>query len=122
MNERPADLTGFVEDLVAGLHGAVLVTDRDMRVIAVNDEWQRDLRMPREEALGRDFFDVVASAEQWRGLFDRCLAGEVVKTDRVRLVGKSGRATWLRSSSLPWRDASGEVGGVLVLSQRLSAA
>ena len=65
---------------------------------------------------------MVPSAEQWRGLFHRCLAGEVVKTDRVRVVGKSGRATWLQSSNLPWRDASGEVGGVLVLSQRLSAA
>jgi PAS domain S-box-containing protein len=122
MSDRAAELTGFVEDLIAGLHGAVLVTDRDMRVIAVNDEWQRDLHTPREDALGRDFFELVPSAEQWRGLFQRCLAGEVVKTDRVRLVGKSGRATWLQSSNLPWRDASGEVAGVLVLSQRLSAA
>jgi PAS domain S-box-containing protein len=122
MTDRPAGLTGFVEDLIAGLHGAVLVTDRDMRVLAVNDEWQRDLRMAREDALGRDFFEVVPSAEQWRGLFDRCLAGEVVKTDRVRVVGRSGRASWLQSSNLPWRDASGEVAGVLVLSQRLSAA
>jgi len=122
MSDQPAELTGFVEDLIAGLHGAVLVTDRQMRIIAVNDEWQRDLRMPREEAVGRDFFEVVPSAEQWRGVFQRCLAGEVVKTDRVRLVGKSGRATWLQSSNLPWRDASGEVAGVLVLSQRMSAA
>ena len=122
MNDRPADLTPFVEDLIAGLHGAVLVTDRQMRVLAVNDEWQRDLRTPREAAIGRDFFELTPNAEQWRGLFDRCLAGEVVKTDRVRVVGRSGRASWLQSSNLPWRDADGEIGGVLVLSQRLSAA
>ncbi len=122
MNDRPAGLTGFVEDLIAGLHGAVLVTDRDMRVLAVNDEWERDMRTAREDALGRDFFKLTPSAEQWRGLFDRCLAGEVVKTDRIRVVGKSGRSSWLQSSNLPWRDASGEIGGVLVLSQRLSAA
>ncbi len=122
MSDRATELTGFVEDLIAGLHGAVLVTDRDMRVLAVNDEWQRDLRTPRENAVGRDFFELVPSAEQWRGVFQRCLSGEVVKTDRVRLVGKSGRATWLQSTNLPWRDGSGEVAGVLVLSQRLSAA
>jgi signal transduction histidine kinase/ActR/RegA family two-component response regulator len=122
MSDPPAQLTTSLNALVAGLHGAVLVTDRGMRVLDVNAQWERDLRTPREEALGRSLYDLLPGSEQWRGAFDRCVAGEIIKTDRVRVTGKSGRLYWLQSSNIPWWDAAGEIGGMLMLSQRLSAA
>jgi signal transduction histidine kinase/CheY-like chemotaxis protein len=122
MSDLPAQITKSLSALIAGLHGAVLVTDREMQVLDVNPQWERDLRTPREEALGRSLYDLVPGCEQWRGVFDRCLAGETIKTDRLRVTGKSGRPSWLQSSNIPWWNAAGEVGGVMVLSQRLSAA
>ena len=121
MTDRPAEVSAFVRGLVDGLHGAVLVTDRRLRIVEVNPQWEHDLRAGREQVIGRDLFAVIPSVDQWRGAFDRCLAGESIKSERVRIVGASGRASWLQSSLIPWRDAGGEVGGLLMLSQRMSA-
>jgi signal transduction histidine kinase/ActR/RegA family two-component response regulator len=121
MSDGITEPTSFVHDLVEGLHGAVLATDLDLRIVAVNAQWERDLRTPSDQAVGRDFLEVVPSAEQYSGAFRRCLTGEIIKSDRIRVIGASGRPSWLQNTLIPWRDASGEVGGMLMVNLRHTA-
>ncbi len=108
-------------DLVHGLHGAVALVDRDMHILELNAECERDIRTPRAEALGRNYFELVPAALQWQAIFARCLAGETVKTDRVRLKNRRGEPVWIQSSNIPWHDHTGAVGGIVITTQRLSA-
>lgn len=109
-------------DLMHSLHGAVVLLDRQFRIVDLNSQWEHDVGAARADAIGENYFDLVPVAAQWRGTFERCLAGDAIKSDRVRVLNRRGAPLWLQSSQIPWRDSSGAVVGVLIASQRLSAA
>ena len=44
------------------------------------------------------------------------LAGETIHGDRIGVMRLDGRQTWVRSEHTPWRDANGEIGGLLLMS------
>ncbi len=54
-------------ELVSGLHGSVVVLDCDLRVVEVNEQWTREVRIPRESALGRSWYELVPSVRQYQG-------------------------------------------------------
>ncbi len=54
--------------------------------------------------------------EKWRPVYDRCLAGEAVRADRVEYLRGDGSVIWLQVELTPWRDAAGDIGGLIITS------
>ncbi|MDI1366369.1 MAG: ATP-binding protein [bacterium] len=111
----------FLQDLVSSLHGSVLALDCRHRVVLCNARWQDFNGLAFDDVAGRDVFDVLPSLGEFHGAFDRCLQGEVVKADRVRLAGADGAVTLFRASILPWRDLQGQICGLVLNSLALSS-
>ena len=109
------------KDLVSSLHGSVLALDCRHRVVLCNERWQDFNGLTFDAVVGRDVFDVLPSLGEFRGAFDRCLQGEVVKADRVRLAGADGVVMLFRASILPWRDHQGQICGLVLNSLALSS-
>jgi PAS domain S-box-containing protein len=59
--------------------------------------------------------------EHLRQLHRRGLAGEVVSADADRFERADGRVQWLRWEMRPWRDNGGQVGGIVIFSEDISA-
>ncbi len=110
-------MAAFVEASPA----AVVMTDRDMRVLHWSPTWRRDLKVEDVVLAGQTLDEIFPGAdERWRTIFDQALAGETVSLDRVRFIAADNSRLWVQGKVTPWRDADGEVGGLLILTNNVT--
>ena len=101
---------------------ALVMTDRDCRILQVSPPWRTEMGMIGCDVVGQSLYDLFPAARGRRGqAFDRVLAGEVVRADLVQLFLPSGARPWVRYELTPWRGADGEVGGVLAMTHDITA-
>jgi PAS domain S-box-containing protein len=113
--ERDA-VSGTLGAVVDAVPVALALTDRDLRVISCSARWAQDMDLEPETIKGRVLYDLAAGFERWRPFYERCLAGQAVKAERVFAPYADGQARWIQVELTPWRDAGGEVGGLVIAS------
>ena len=90
-----------------------VMTDRDLRVLTATPRWLETLGLTEAEAVGRTLSEVAPEAFLYfKDQFERCLAGEVVRDPRVRVVA-GDNPKWMNLEMTPWRDETGEIAGVI---------
>ncbi|MBX3479290.1 MAG: response regulator [Caulobacter sp.] len=100
---------------------AMAMVDRDMRYIYVNGRWSQDTGVSQERAIGAFVGDLFPeSYAQLKDTYFRCLEGESFWSDRVKVPTPGRPDRWLRAEVGPWRDADGEVGGLVAMSHDIS--
>ncbi|HEY2357013.1 MAG TPA: ATP-binding protein [Phenylobacterium sp.] len=96
---------------------SLLMTDRKMRVLSASPRWVESRQLVGQEVIGRSLYDLFPNTHgKWRQVYEQCLAGESVRADRVELARKDGSVVWLQVELTPWRDAAGEIGGLIITS------
>jgi PAS domain S-box-containing protein len=92
---------------------SVTMTDRDLRILAATPKWLETFDLTEGEALGSTLYDIDPEFYgRFRAYFDRCLAGETFRHQRVQWARK-GRRGWVQTDLAPWRDEHGEIGGLV---------
>eukprot|EP01030_Chromulinospumella_sphaerica_P015089 gene15089-14889_t len=100
---------------------AMAMVDRDMRYVYVNSRWCKDTGVSQERAIGAHVGELFPeSYAELKDTYERCLAGEVVWSDRVKIPNPRGPDRWLRAEVGPWRDGDGEVAGLIAMSHDIS--
>ncbi|MFA7263599.1 MAG: ATP-binding protein [Caulobacter sp.] len=100
---------------------ALGMTDRDLRYIYVNEQWEREKGISSGEALGRSMAELFpASYPVLAEAYGKCLGGETVTAERVLAPSPGRPDRWLRATLYPWRDAGGEIGGLISMSHDIS--
>jgi len=118
--ELKSTLTQF-EQFIKHTPAAVAVFDRDMRYVASSDRWRSDYGLGAVDLRGRSHYEVFPELpERWKEAHRRGLAGEKIRADEDSFVRADGRVEWLRWQILPWRDATGAVGGIAILTEVLT--
>jgi len=108
----------FVEHAPA----AIAMFDTKMNYIAASTRWFSDYGLPGVEILGRNHYEVFPDMpERWRGVHRRCLAGAVEKHEADAWVRADGGTEWVRWEVRPWRRNDGSVGGLLMLTEIITA-
>jgi PAS domain S-box-containing protein len=111
-------LASFIADAPA----ALAMFDRDMRYLHVSPRWRAEYKLGDRPLVGESHYDVFPEiSEAWRDLHRRCLAGESFSHARDRFVRGDGRVQYLSWEIRPWRDASGDIGGVMMCTRDLTA-
>jgi PAS domain S-box-containing protein len=118
--EREIEARAATENLVSIIEAApvaLAMTDRDLNILRVSTRWrERAASWLEGDLIGRPIYEISPAAQQaWLVLRDRCLEGLGAHLDRARFVSPDGVARWVRWEVTPWRDAKGEVGGLLVM-------
>ena len=113
--ERDAAQSMLIE-LVKGLPMSLVLTDRNMAVIAHSDLWASDLKLEGVAAAGRTVFDLAPAAyDPWRVQLQACVdEGRPVATQRLRNLRPDGSVAWYNTEVKPWRDSKGEIGGLMI--------
>jgi PAS domain S-box-containing protein len=108
-----ATMAAFVEASPA----AIVMTDRDMRILHWSPTWRADLKVEHVELNGQTIDDLFpGSYERWEEIWTAALAGDAQTLDRVRLIAADGSRLWVQAKISPWRDANGDVAGLTILS------
>jgi PAS domain S-box-containing protein len=113
--ERDA-IFGTLGGVVTAIPVALALTDRDLRVMECSTRWAQDMDLEPEDIKGQILYDLSPGFERWRPFYERCLAGQPVKADRVFAPYADGTSRWIQVELTPWRDPQGEVGGLVIAS------
>jgi len=97
---------------------AVSMTDRNICVLQVSQRWREERALVGVDVIGRSIYDIFQDAN-WYDVHQRVLAGETVRHE-VQLTLPDGRRPWLRYEHTPWREANGEVGGIVSVSVEIT--
>ena len=111
----------MVAEIIASAPISLVMTDREMTVISTSPRWLESRGLVGQQVMGRSLYDLVPQTrEKWSAAYDRCLAGEQISAGRVEMVKPDGSTGWLQAELTPWRDAAGEIGGLIITSHDIT--
>lgn len=118
--------SGHVEmewiSIIRGSPLPMAIFDRELRYIAHSDRWITAYRLTEPSLIGRYHYDVFPEVPgRWKVLHRQCLAGETKHSAGERFPRADGRVDWIRWTVQPWFTAEGEVGGVVMLTEVITA-
>ncbi|CAK0740611.1 membrane hypothetical protein [Azospirillaceae bacterium] len=118
LRESEERLRFFIEYAPASL----AMLDADMRYLYVSRRWLKDYRLTWTDISGKSHYEVFPEIpERWKAIHRRCLAGAVEKCDEDPFPRPDGRTDWLHWEIRPWRKTDGEIGGVVIFSEHITA-
>ena len=101
---------------------AIAMFDTDMRYIQVSDRFLTDYELEGQDLAGRSHYEVFPDLpERWREAHRRILAGAVERCEEDSYIASDGSTGWLQWESLPWRKGDGEIGGLILFTQVITA-
>ncbi|MDR9899189.1 ATP-binding protein [Aetokthonos hydrillicola Thurmond2011] len=88
--------------------------DREMRYLAASRRWLCDYNLQQENLIGCCHYEIFPeSAEKWKAIHHRCLAGSTESGEADSFVQINGSVEWVKWESRPWYDYNGEIGGTV---------
>ena len=117
--EARPDLDAQVLQLTS-ISAAVL--DGDLRLVWTNGAWARSFGVRPADVLGRSILEAIPMIPpHWREAYRKALAGEPTHCAKDFFVRASdGVRGWLRWDVKPWRDAAGDVAGIVIIGEDIT--
>jgi two-component system CheB/CheR fusion protein len=122
------EINSFMESVLSGMRGAVLVVDSEQRVLVWNHQAEDLWGVRREEAVGRHLLglDIGLSLERLKPLLRNVLDGEHPGEGqelRLPALNRRGRTLDVRVIATPLRrDAAAVTGAILVVEEDRNAS
>ncbi|WP_293679240.1 sensor histidine kinase [uncultured Phenylobacterium sp.] len=102
----------------------IAIFDREMRYLAASQQYLTDQGLPGDTPLvGRVHYDVFPAVPQkWRDGHARAIAeGVELSHEADPYEPAPGRTEWIRWRVAPWRDEAGEIGGIVLYTEVVTA-
>jgi PAS domain S-box-containing protein len=100
---------------------SIAMFDRDMCYLAASKRALERFGLT-QTPVGKCYYDVFEDIpDAWKAVHQRCLAGAVERSDGERLQRADGSVKWIGWEARPWRDGRGEICGVLISSEDITA-
>ncbi|GAB1538704.1 PAS domain S-box protein [Scytonema sp. NUACC21] len=97
---------------------AIVIFDREMRYLAVNSKWLEEYNLT-DDIIGRSHYEVFPDiSQEWKQIHQRCLVGAIEQRDEDPYPRANGSLEWVRWLLRPWHTLSGEIGGIIMYSEK----
>ena len=112
-----------LRSIITGAPIAMAMLDPELRVVSHSQRWVEDYDIvPKDgtEIDGSRLYDLIPDyPEEWRAILRECLQGAVHSVPEARFRRADGTELNLRWATHPWTDLNGDVGGVILVSDRV---
>lgn len=110
-----------LRQIVAHAPVAMAMFDTQMRHIAYSNKWFATEYPGNESPLGKSYYECFPDApERWKAAHQRALRGESVAASEDCWERRDGSRVYLRWAIHPWYAADGQVGGIVIASDRIN--
>ncbi len=100
---------------------AMVLTDRDVRVLYASPPWIKARGLEGREVIGKTLYELRPDMfEQWRTGIDNCMTGLPHSVDRLQIPDLEGGSEWVRVELAPWYESDGQVGGLIISSYSIT--
>jgi PAS domain S-box-containing protein len=97
---------------------ALAMFDREMRYICASERWKSLYGLRGRDVRGLSQYELFPqTSARWREILTRGLAGETVRADMERFDRADGSVQWIGLAVKPWREPTGAIGGIVMLSE-----
>lgn len=101
---------------------AVAMFDTGMHYMLATPRWCSDYNLDEKEIIGHSHYELFPNIpEEWKLVHQRCLAGAVETKAEDSFTGNDGRIYWMSWQVRPWHTATGNVGGLIIFSEDITA-
>ncbi|MEJ7849046.1 MAG: PAS domain S-box protein [Pyrinomonadaceae bacterium] len=118
LSASKALLTKFIDHAPA----AVAMLDTEMRYLQVSQRWMTDYKIIGQDIIGKSHYEVFPDLPQAsKEIHQRCLAGAIITDHEDTFQQNDGTTEWLQSETRPWHKPGGEIGGIFLYTQIITA-
>jgi len=111
-----------LQTLIDHAPAAMAMFDREMRYLAASRRWLEDYQLGDADLMGRSHYEIFPEIPAtWREVHARGMRGEVVVAEEDRFERRDGSVQYLRWEVRPWRDNRGDVGGIAIFTEDVTA-
>ncbi|MBF0460672.1 MAG: SpoIIE family protein phosphatase [Magnetococcales bacterium] len=95
---------------------AIALFDKELNYLQVSHRWLDDYNLQNQDVHGQSHWALFPDlSEHWRAIFQRCLEGVWERNDADPILNEQfGMVQWFKWEAFPWRNAAGEVGGIVM--------
>ncbi|MCQ8897334.1 PAS domain-containing protein [Limnobacter humi] len=112
-----AEIRGVIEQLPM----AVAMFDRNMRYLGCSNQWQTTYLAQVENPIGQSHYDLIPTiSDGWKAAHQAGLSGQHLHENHDHWVTPEGKDMWLDWVIEPWRNAQGEVGGIIIAAKDIT--
>src|SRR5579871_3776847 len=113
--------TAALISFVSSDSAAVAMFDRDMVYLAASRRWMTDYRLT-SSPVGRKHYQIFPEIPAaWKAVHRRCLEGATEQAEALAFPRADGRIQWVRWEGRPWRDDTGRIGGIVIVTEDVTA-
>lgn len=113
IEQRELQLRRFVEQAPV----AVAMLDKDMNYLSVSNQWYEEYSIDEKNIIGKNHYDVfpeISKNKGWLNDHEKVLTGEELSNARDKFVRADGSIQYLAWKLIPWTDALGGIGGMIM--------
>jgi PAS domain S-box-containing protein len=108
----------LLREFITYTPAAIAMLDRNLCYLQASRRWLTDYKLGGQDIIGRCHYDVFPDIpERWKEMHRRVLAGAVESCAEDPFPRADGSTEWLQWEARPWREPSGEIGGLLFFTQ-----
>lgn len=101
---------------------AMAMFDKNICYIAASQKWVSDYNLQDIDIIGKSHYEIFPGIrDDWKLVHQKCLQGETHKKDEDFFESVHGAIYWLKWEVKPWYDEHGQIGGILMFSEDITA-
>ncbi len=113
-----AQLRTFIEQAPL----SIAMFDREMNYLATSRRWVEEFGRGYDDLTGHNHYAVNPDiSAEWKQVHAKAQAGEFLKNDDDLWVQADGSRHWVRWVAYPWTNQHGEIGGIIIACEDITA-